>query len=1178
MRFNFLMGAILASFALTSCSWVRDSVKPQKSFESKQMDLSCLRVMPTQLQNLFAGKYQDNFKDKQSIQDIWSCLDQSLNTFSKYTRGANEGFYRNSELQSFANRYLPSDQLFSKSLIDAIFRLKTDVLGGTPDRITHEEIIKLRGKLNRFGEIILPLAPYISTLLKPFETLSDGRAQIAGQRLNQFVLDIADLLGDSENTVSWTEISTFVGELEKYLGSPNPTALTVIREQIQVFQYMKLMIVGGDENGIERSKWHPILKTISMIYNALYLTASTNEMMEQLGLEIQANDEEQKKATEMLTLVLKKLKRDQKVYTKSTISLLSDRWAKTLILNSFLYPDSPDKLAIKRYFGSPAMRRLTGFLIDDLTKIMNGDRSDDVVDRMANNLIELFEKARDKNTAVINLARMRDYLGSLKILFEQESDFQSIDLIFAMMDDVTSILIGKESGSMTARDFRVLIRKSSELYSIWGGEKSGDFNQSLSQSLEILLRRPSTNMISVQRVRSILRNTEKLFSNMQFNSTVDWAALDEMVLDGARLKSVLFGTTTESILYSELMQIHSAWKAFNEKPDLSDALENLAKFFKNNPFSSVKLKELMFAIDRFLPENRKLEKLGLTEDLIGPLKVFLIGGSPNRLDRTEYSKLAQLGFTIFRNLKPVTQTLPENYSAGLNSHTMAILEAVVQGMMDNEDFTYSNPALKELLASQLKGPGMKVQSKTLDLLLIALNHRVLDKNKGPKPSTYPASIASWKLTSMRDLLKLMKLDLQDLEAAYLGTAEKTPISGPALYSKLRRNDTRFILSSLHPILNEKTGMPYFPGFNTANTDYYLEDLRYKSVIYQGLMWILPAYEVEADPTKPNSLPRLTINDLYDLFDDINDAVYELGLSFSPDPVKKSADRRMQSINLFTRTGNGDAFIDVIETVDFLTTTFAGKNLFDEVRQDLVSKCYSSNLSYRTQNEFSVSCIENTFFESRTFFEHYNKVIPTMTSYFLKLSGKDRSQFINSVMVAATTPDWRKKGEINLNDLETLVSTPYYAENIFLRLDRDHDGILLFSEGMNGFPIFCREIKKAVGESVSGSCEDGEKPKQIEAIYGHLLIKRRPPRSIKPDDSWYEKLIIGKEFLVWVTKWKFRSDDWTEYDATEPKSERKDLLDIMANLSVTITPVDPSAKPESVAAWSSKRLYGEQFAR
>ena len=1160
MFFKKLFILVLIASTGSACSWLRDKPKAQKTFESGQLDLSCLKIMPDQLQNLFAGKYGESANDLESIQSIWTCLDRSLNTFSKYTHGANQNYYTGKELQSFANRYLPEDNLFSKSLVDSIFNLKTAVLGGNNDHITQEEITKLRGKLNRFGEMILPLAPYISTLLKPFEPLSEGRTQIAGQRLNQFVFDIADLLGDSENTVTWKDLSFFVGELEKYLKSPNPTALTVIREQIQVFQYMKTLVVGGDESGIEKSKWHPILKSISIIYNALYLTTSTNEMMEQLGLEIQSTNEEQKKATEMLTLVLKKLKRDQGVYTKSTISLLSDRWAKALILNAFLYPNSEDKLSIKNFFGSPALRRISGFLFDDMTKIINGDRSDALIEHMAENLTELFEKAREGNPGVLNIQNLRNFNSRLKLLFTDESDYNSIDLIFTMLDDISAIMVGKESGKMTSRDFRVLIEKSRDLYLAWSGEKAKDFNKSLAESMNIIIRRPSAGQIQIDRIRSLLSKAEKLFSTMKFSAQINWVELDKMVLDGARLKSVLFSNTDKIITISELTQIHNTWKAFNEKPELDDALENLANYFKINPYSSVKLKDLYNAIDSFLPETKKLDKLGIKTDLIGPLKSFLIGGSPLSLDKNEYSKIAQIGFTIYRNLKPVLETLPKDYSAGLNSQTIAIIEAIVQGMVDGEDYKFSNIALKDLLLSQLKGPGIKVTPQTIDRLLIALNFRVLDHNKGPKPSSYPAFIPSWKLVGIRDMLKLVKLNFQDFEDVFKGLELKQSLSGKSIHDRLSRQDSRFILDSIHSIINGETGMPYFTSNGGPYTDYYLDDLRYKSLIYQSLLWVLPAYEVEPDPDKPSALPRLSINDLYDLFDDINDAVYELGVSFSADPVKVSADRRMQSINLFTRTGNGDEYIDVMETVDFLTTTFSGKNLFDEVRRGLVRDCYGSNLTYKSQDKFSISCLENHFFEKGAFNNYYNKVIPKMNAHYMGLGVKEQNAFIDSIMTAATSPDWRKAGDLPLNDLETLISTPYYAENIFLRLDSNFNDVLVFTEAMKGFPIFCRAIKKAAGDSISGSCEEGQEPKQIEAIYGHLLMKGVPPRSIKPGDSIIDKIVISKEFLYWVTKWKFMSKKSEDRDVEPPNLKRRDLLGIIANLSTSITVVDPVTQP------------------
>jgi hypothetical protein len=1152
---------LLVLTLLSSCSWVKDLPKPQKAFESGELDLSCLQQMPVQLENLFAGNYQDNEKDRSSIKAIWKCLDRSLNSFSKYTHGSNDGYYTDRELRDFANRYLPKEDLFSDSLVDSIFRLKADVLGGNSTKITQYEIEQLRKKLNKFGDMILPLAPYISTLLKPFENLNDNRAQIAGQKLNQFVIDMADLLGDSEKTVTWKDLHYFVSELEKYLKSPNPTSLSVIREQIQIFQYLKLLVVGGDETGIEKSKWHPILKSISVIYNALYLTTSSQEMMEQLSIEIQSNDDEQRLATEKLTNILKTLKNDPTTYTKSTISLLADRWSKAMLLNSFLFPNKQDQLSIRNFFGSATIRKTTGYLIDEFGLVVKGDTSSELIGKMSDHLVDLIEQARKNETLPVNIQEMRNFASRLKILFNDESDFNSLDLTLSMLHDVSSIMIGKESGFLSTNDLRSLIEKANDLYRLWNKQSKIDFNDALSSSLDIVIRKPNSALIQMEQVKTLLKKAEELFMTMKFDSLPDWSKLNQMVDNGARLKGILFNTSPKNISYYEISQIIGTWKAFTEKKELDEALENLAHYFKKNPYSDVKVKSLLDAVDSFLPADKKLSTIGLDFELVGPLKAFLIGGQSTVLNKSEYSKAAQISYTVFRNLKPVLNRLPDHFKPGLNSQTIAIAESIIQGMIDGDDYQFSNGALKELLLSKLRLPGMSLKPETVDKLIIALNYRILDGKKDEKPKYFPETFPSSKLSGIRDFLELTRLDYEDIESAFSGRDSKTSMQGKEIYNRLTRKDSRAILTALHPILNGQTNMPFFIANGKPNTDYYIDDLYYKDLIYHALLWLLPKYEIESDPEKPGNLPRLTMADLLDLFNDINDAVFELGLSYSPDAAEPSAKRRMQSINVFTRTGNGDNHIDVFETIDFLTTTFAGKNLFDKVRNKLVQDCYPQNLSYKSQEQFSIACLKNHYFSKNGFDHFYGNIIPQMNEHYQSMNEEQRNSYRNSVMVAATTPDWKEDGQIDLDHLETLVSIPYYSENIFLRLDQNYNGMLTFSEAMRGFPVFCGEIKKAAGDSISGSCSPGEDPKQIEAIYGHLLMKGVPPRSIGPNDSLYQKFLIGKDFLAWVIKWKWMDKSPKVRDANPPFLYRKDLMSIIANLSTSITPVDNSAQPE-----------------
>ena len=178
--------------------------------------------------------------------------------------------------------------------------------------------------------------------------------KIAGDRLNKFVADFAYLLEDSENTVKWVDISLFIGEIEKYLNSSSPTSL-------------------------------PIFKSISSIYNAMYLNTSSADMMEQLSNEIQSTNEEQKNATQKLTDTLRVLKKNTTLYSKNTIELLSDRWSKALVLNSVLYPNQSNQLCIKNFLGSSKIRKYTANLIDELSQVKAGDQTVSLITKISEN-------------------------------------------------------------------------------------------------------------------------------------------------------------------------------------------------------------------------------------------------------------------------------------------------------------------------------------------------------------------------------------------------------------------------------------------------------------------------------------------------------------------------------------------------------------------------------------------------------------------------------------------------------------------------------------------------------------------------------------------------------------------------------------------------------------------------
>jgi hypothetical protein len=1163
---------------INGCAWIQDKPK-QQTFNSSGLGMSCLTVMPDQLQTLFEGGYTFSAADQNEVDSIWKCLSSALETFANRTSGAQKGVYTQAELREFANLFLPKNRVLDGSLTNAIFKLKRAVLGGTDTELTKVEIANLITKLNEFGVMMKPFSGHLGTLVhSEGKTSTEKRA--ASESLNRFVLDLADLLGDSVNPVNWTDLISFVTELDHFTRTTAPTGLTAMKEQLPLFQYFKLLLVGGDENAIERAKWRPIFQAVSHFYNALFLTSNTSQLLEALSIEIESSEIEQRKAVEKISGLLKVLKNDPDLYSKRPVRILSDSWGKVLILNAFMFPRSQGSLALKPFLGSTALRKIAGYIIDQARTLKTGQIDSAVIQSLTDNLITLVEQAAIANSAEMgtivpfSFASFKEYLPQVKPLLTDSVLYDQISQGTDTLKAAIPILIGKESDILTTKDLRNLIQKGSDLFQTWNRplNTTRNMEESIAQSFEVLLRSPSFYTLQVSQIDTLLDSAQKLATLAQMKMPVSFTDISSFLHKGMAAKALLFNNSERSLTSYELRQVANLWDPFRKGIDpaknLGDSLAEVSKVLKNSPFATVKIDSLLWVIDSFLPENRKIASYGLSLEQIGLVKSMLIGGSPTLIDRNEYTDIARIAGAIFKDVYPAYQSLPSDFKMGLNSKTMSIVEIALQSLIDSRANTtrgvISLVDLKKFLLSYLKGAGYAVTDKTMEGLLIGINHRVFQQKKTPKPATLSGVVTMDQLRPLLAMLDNLAEDFADDEAAFSGISNTRTLEQKTILKRLNRETTRTILTRLQPILRGGTGLPYFTASGKKNTQYYLEDLIYKDFIYQVINWVFPAYKIDEDSATGETAVRLAKDDLIDVLVDINDIATELRASYGTNSPIASARTRMQTINLFTQTGNGDDYIDLFETVEFLTMASSGKALLDDVLVKLAKNCGIQATKIEDIKGFSVDCLKSHFFENRFFVATYKEVAPQMIEEYISLNAEQKNSFQTSVMNASKA-GWNEKTVFLLSDMETMVSVPYYAENIFEKMDKNFDGVLNFTEAMSGFPVFCREIKKAAGSSIKGSCETGEYPGQIEAVYGYLLFYGDAPRGIQAGDSIWRKMVEAKNFLLWVRTWNRMIRDPEVRDPAPPQLKRYDLIKIIANLSASIAPQPAPDSLESIGA-------------
>jgi len=1159
---------VAALIALSGCGWIQDKPKPQQTIQSSVLDLSCLNDVPTQLQTLFQGGYGFDEPDQRQLDSLWQCLDKTLDTFSRYTTGAKPGVYTSKELRGFANRYLPSTRSLGSGMTDSIFKLKRAVLGGNDTEITQPEIQSLRAKLTKFAAIIKPFSGYLDVLIHP-EGKTALQKRIASENLNQFVLDLADLLGDSVNPVAWSDLISFIDELDLFTrAGGSPTALTAVKEQLPLFQYFKLLIVGGNENAIERAKWRPIFQAVSHFYNALFLTNNLPDLLEALSIEVDSTEIEQKEAVERITGLLKVLKNDPTLYSKNPIATLSDSWAKVLMLNSFLFPRSQGSLALKAFLSSTAIRKLAGYIVNQTLQIDVNQLDPNLIQSLADNVISLVEQAAIANSPGVGVSSpfsfstFRDYLPQIKPLLKDPRVYDMAEQGAETLRLVTPLLIGKESDALTPRDLRAIIEKGIDLFLTWNDSKN--IEESIGQSLDILLRRPNFYSLQSVELEQALNSMQSLLNLANLTNHIPWDAIRTHLHRAMKAKAVLFGNSNQTLSNYELQQLANLWEPFRKGVDpdhnLGQVLENLANLLKNSPFASAKIEDLVSVADLYLPADRSVESWGFSFEQLGQIKALVIGGATDSISPDEYTDLAHFSSVLAKEVYPQLQSLPKGFKPGLNSQTFTILESGLQSLIDSRANTLNDTiplqVLKDFIASYLKTSGYSVHEKTISTFLIGVNHRLFQGQKTDKPKTLKGGIKVDELVPLVALASRLKTTFADFEQAFGDVPETQSVEKAELLSRLTLDEDKEVLEKLPPIMKGGTGLPYFNTPGKANHAYYLNDLAYKGFLYHVLNWVFKGYQVHPDPDSALMLSglspvRLNYDDVVDVLTDINDLISELKLSYSTDAPRVSARKRMQTINIFTQSGNGDDYIDLYETMEFLTLASSGRTLLDSTLASLMKTCAPEARTIDDVKGFPVACLRSTFFQPAFFSNVYGPVAPQMTAEYLSLSEDQKTAFQNAVF-SATATGWNEHTLMTPSDMETFVSVPYYAENIFERLDHNFDSTINFSEAMSGFPVFCNEIKKAGNGALKGSCTPGEYAGQVEAIYGYLLFYGRPPNTPQPGDGLWRKIKKTKALLSWLRYWKRLNRDSDVRDSHPPQLKRHDLLTIISNLSSTLS--------------------------
>ena len=1120
---------------LASCGWIRNKPKAQSGFQNQALDLTCLQTAPAQLTAVFSGNVSSSPEDAEKTKAIFSCLDHALTVFSSYTRGANPDSYSSEELKTFANQHLPADAPLTDSFVNSIFLMKRAVIGGTVKSLTKDEIKSLRSKLVQFGAAITPLAPHMRTLVKPAEAGPELRLA-AGAALDVFVRALAEILANSAHPLEWVELKAFITDLEQYTRKGNTNALTFVREQIPVFQYAKLLFVGGSDTAIETEKWRPIFGSISHFYSAIMNTRTASDLLEQMSIEVLSTEEEQTRAVKKLSEILRSMAQDSQLQSRPLVISLTDRYAKALFINAIIFPRSKGSLALKPFLESAPVRKLAGRIVDQAMKIDTTHLSVSALEPIVKDLVSLIEQAgiadsRMSNTrTVLNLTKAIQYLDELQPLLQDRNFADTIKKYVELSKFAIPILVGNDGDSLSPREVAAIVGKAFELFATWNPDSGDSMNEKIGQTLETLTRTPSFSKLTSARIEDTLNRAQKILQDLSPGTRLDWDLIRSWLKRGMKLKALVFRTPETAISLEELSQLAALYEPLRNGQDLVRSLFSLSNILRNSAIPNAPITEVIDAVNSFLPPESQTGALGITLDLIRMLKPVLLGGDRETFSRFDYANLARLAANGMQTLYPKYKALGRDFKPGLDSTTFDLANCALHAFIDSRGGEIFLRDLKLLAMEGLKKLDMHPREVTVDRFLIGVYTRILKRSKAGRPQNMNGlTFFSSDLEFFENVTAAIRDELIGLEQTFYnpdGTMTRDELLG-----RLRSEDAKRIVRSIQPVLFGKDRHLHYAAAGETLDRFEKFDLTYKFTIHAVVKGLFPYYKVTRDP-QGFMTPRLNEADLTDLLTDMNDLVTELKLSYGYELPAKSAQARLRSINLFTHNGNGDEYIDPIETTEFLTITVGGRKVLLEVEAELYPKCQPGIPNIDQISEVPMACLTRVFFQKEFLAKIYGEVAPELIKQVNSWDEAGVDSFRKS-MLNAILPGWSETGSFPRSELESFVSVPHYTENLFQRFDKNRDNLLVFSELMESFPIFCKAIKKA--GDVPGNCDNGNRPALIQGVFTYLIFHGKPPEK--------------GPLLKWTyLTWPFMSKKPSVRDSKPPQFDRKDILKIMATLA------------------------------
>lgn len=260
----------LLACVLSGCS-LKLNDEPQKPPTSMSAGGGCLTAAGNVMERFSQGQL-----DAASHVDFFKCLDQAVVTFGEATTGRNPGYFEPDEIGSFLTKYFLDGKSINPSLLHEALTLKSAFIGGRPDRLSWDDLRRLRQVMHNLRELTSKLRTIMPLNFEAIQKKNLSQEEFAGM-MRIFIdstTEFGERMGSLQGEYRFESLASLMRELQRFDGTPVPDDHWTNRviHFSKIIPPAKVILVSPPRNSILGADWKKIYHQGSRYFAAFLRT------------------------------------------------------------------------------------------------------------------------------------------------------------------------------------------------------------------------------------------------------------------------------------------------------------------------------------------------------------------------------------------------------------------------------------------------------------------------------------------------------------------------------------------------------------------------------------------------------------------------------------------------------------------------------------------------------------------------------------------------------------------------------------------------------------------------------------------------------------------------------------------------------------------------------------------